>query len=245
MSAVFITGGSRGIGKATVQKFAAQGYDVAYTYLSHGDAAMALAKELSARYPNSKFLPLQADIASRADCVAAYEEAKRQLGFISVLVNNAGIAHSSLFQDVTEADWQRIIGVNLTGAFYLCQLAARDMIAAQEGSIVNISSVWGELGASMEVAYSAAKAGLIGMTKALAKELGPSGIRVNCITPGVIDTDMNASHSAETLAELADSTALCRIGTADEVANAVYFLASEQASFITGQVLGVNGQFPV
>ena len=160
---------------------------------------------------------------------------------MSVLVNNAGIAQQKLFTDLSDADWRRMMGVHLDGAFYCCRAALPAMIRARYGRILNIASMWGQVGGSCEVHYSAAKAGLIGLTKALAKEEGPSGITVNCIAPGVVDTDMMASFSAEDRAALADETPVCRLGNADEVAAAAVFLCSPAAGFITGQVLGVNG----
>ena len=156
------------------------------------------------------------------------------------MVNNAGVALQKLITDTTDDDWQNILSTNLSGVFYGCRAAAKVMVAKKQGSIVNVSSIWGVSGASMEVAYSATKAGIIGLTKALAKELGPSNIRVNCIAPGVIDTEMNHNLSPADLAALADETPLCRIGTPDEVAKSIYFLAND-ADFVTGQVLGTDG----
>lgn len=241
----FITGGSRGIGAAAVKLFASRSYNVAFTYLNSDKAASNLVKECGESFPSVRVIACKSDSANRIQCENAYSTAKAALGDISVLVNNAGISQFKLFDEITAADWERMIAVNLTGVFNFCQLASADMIRAKRGSIVNISSIWGEVGASCEVHYSASKAAVIGLTKALAKELGPSGIRVNCIAPGVIDTEMNAMHSEETLDELCNASALCRIGTAEEVAEAIFFLASESSSFITGQTIGVNGLFPL
>ena len=160
---------------------------------------------------------------------------------MDVLVNNAGIAQQKLFTDITEVEWRRMFAVDIDGVFHCCQLALPYMIHVKRGSIINLSSMWGQVGASCEVHYSAAKAAVIGLTKALAQELGPSNIRVNCIAPGVIDTEMNAAHGPEVLRELAEETPLQRLGTPAEVAAVVSFLAGEDSAFVTGQVLGVNG----
>jgi 3-oxoacyl-[acyl-carrier protein] reductase len=171
------------------------------------------------------------------------DEAVKTLGGLDVLVNCAGVAQIKLFTDIDDADWRRMLDTDLSGAFYTCRAAAREMIRNHSGRIVNIGSVWGRVGASCEVHYSAAKSGLRGLTLALAKELGPSGITVNCVEPGVIETEMNAILDENTKAELADETPLCRMGEPREVAEAVFFLAGEGASFITGQCLGVDGGF--
>ena len=162
-----------------------------------------------------------------------------------MLVNNAGISQIKLFSDITDEDWRKMIDTNLSGAFYTSREASRVMVSQHSGRIINIGSMWGKVGASCEVHYSASKAGLRGLTMALAKELGPSGITVNCIEPGVIDTEMNAALDEATHQELRESTPLCRIGKAEEVAAVVRFLASEEASFITGQILGVDGGFAI
>ena len=237
MKRILITGGSRGIGAATVRAFAAQGDRVAFLYHKNHAAAALVAAEAGA-------FPICCDISRPDEVRAAYKAACEQLGGApEVLVNNAGVAESVLSRDVSDSDWERMLNTNLSSAFFLCREAQGAMIAAQSGRIVNVGSVWGRVGASCEVCYSAAKAGLRGLTMALAKELGPSGITVNCIEPGVIDTDMNAMHGEETLKELADETPLCRIGTPEDVAAAILFLSSDSASFITGQCLGVDGGF--
>ncbi len=188
-------------------------------------------------YPD--MLCCKCDVSVKSEVDAAVKSVIDRTGGIDILVNNAGVGLIKLFTDTTEIEWQRILSVNLTGAFNCTQSVLPDMLRRHEGHIINISSMWGEVGASCEVAYSAAKAGLIGMTKALAKEVGPSGICVNCISPGVIDTDMNACLSSDDLEALADETPLGTIGTPDDIAKCVEFLATSR--FITGQVIGVNG----
>ena len=235
---ILITGGSRGIGEACVRAFCARGDRVAFLYRAQSEAAEWLASETGA-------MAIQCDVSDSDAVTDAVAKAATLLGGIDVLVNNAGISQIKLFGDLTDEDWKKMIGTNLTGAFYVTRAVSKRMIAQQSGRIVNIGSMWGKTGASCEVHYSAAKAGLRGMTMALAKELGPSHITVNCVEPGVIDTEMNAALDEDTRRELCDATPLCRIGRAEEVAAAVCFLASDAASFITGQILGVDGGFAI
>ena len=232
---VLISGGDRGIGAAAARAFYAAGYRVAVLYHSNADAAAALEKQLPG------VLAVQCDVASRASCELAFRTVEQALGRVDVLVSNAGIAQQKLFTDITPEEWQRMLDVNLSGAFHLCQLALPGMIRRKAGRILTVSSMWGQTGGSCEVHYSAAKAGLIGLTKALAKEEGPSGITVNCVAPGVIDTDMMAAFTAEDKAALAEETPVGRLGTAEEVAKLLVVLAGEDAGYITGQVFGVNG----
>lgn len=233
---VFITGGSRGIGAACVRAFAAAGWQVAFTYRVSRETAGALADETGA-------LALCADLHEEAAIHRAAAEARGYFGAPDAVVCNAGIAEQKLFQDITDADWHRMLDVNLLGAVRTIRALLPDLLHRKSGSIVTVSSVWGQVGASCESHYAASKAALIGLSKSLAQELGPSGIRVNCVAPGVIDTEMNAMHSGETMRELAGQMPLGRIGTAAEVADSVLYLCSERASFITGQVLGVTGGF--
>jgi 3-oxoacyl-[acyl-carrier protein] reductase len=235
---ILISGGARGIGAACVRKFASDGHSVAFIYRSAHEAAEKLADECGAT-------AICADISKPDEAREAVAKAIEALGGIDVLVNNAGIAQIKMFCDITDEDLANMLNTNLSSAFYVTRAALPSMVAQKWGRIINIGSMWGKVGASCEVHYSASKAGLRGMTMALAKELGPSNITVNAVEPGVIATDMNASLDQETLRELCDETPLCRIGKPEDVANLVGFLASEEASFITGQIIGVDGGFAV
>ncbi len=239
--AVLITGASRGIGRAAAELFARRGYGVLINYRQNAEAAHALEKQLIDSGADA--LAVQADVAQEAEVLRMVEMAVKRFGFIDVLVNNAGIASQKLFTALTAEEWRRMMAVHVDGAFHCCRAVLPAMIREKRGAIVNVASIWGLAGASCEVAYSTAKAALIGMTKALAREVGPSGIRVNCVAPGVIDTAMNAVVEADVLDGLAEETPLGRIGTAREAAQAIVYLASEEASFITGQVLTVDGGF--
>ena len=234
-----ISGGSRGIGAACVRAFAQDGYAVVFLYNRSAGKAEALVQALRSEGRDVTAYPC--DVSDPQQVAATVAYILRTFRRIDALVNCAGIAHIGLFTDMTEDEWDRLFAVNVRSAFSLTKAVLPGMISARKGSIVNVSSMWGEVGASCEVAYSAAKAALIGLTKALAKEVGPSGVRVNCVTPGVIDTDMNAQLTEDDRSALADETPLGRIGTAEEVAKAILFLCGEGASFITGQVLGVSG----
>lgn len=236
---VLITGASRGIGAAAARLFARQGWGVGIGCHSALDRAQALAEEL-----RGLGVPAQVysgDVARREDVQAMTDAFLRDFGTLDVLVCNAGIARQELFTDITEAGWREMLGVNLDGVFYCCQAALPHMIHRKQGKIITLSSMWGQVGASCEVAYSAAKAGVIGLTKALAKEVGPSGITVNCVAPGLIETEMNRNLSPETKAALAEETPLERLGTPEDVAQAIWFLASPAGDFFTGQVLAPNG----
>ena len=239
---VLITGASRGIGRAAAQLFAARGWQVAINYHQNHAAAESLLAELTAA--GAKAAIFQADVADRAQVEAMFAAVRAELGPIHALVNNVGIGQQKLFADISETEWHRMFDVTVTGAFHCSQLALEDMLPAKSGAIINISSMWGQVGASCEVHYSAAKAALIGLTKALAKELGPSHIRVNCIAPGVIATEMNALLDDETLAQLAEETPLECLGQPEDVAQMILYLAEESTGrFLTGQVIGVNGGF--
>ena len=240
MAAVLITGASRGIGAACARAFAKTGYDVAVNYHNSAQKARQLADELIARY-GVRAICVRADVSDSRQVAEMFRKTKEELGAIDVLVNNAGVAHYGLLTDMTDEEWNRLISTDLGGVFYCCRAALPDMIRAHSGAIINIASMWGETGASCEAAYSAAKAGVIGLTKALAKEVGPSGIRVNAVSPGVIMTDMMSGFGKEDVDALREETPLCTLGCAEDIADAVLYLASEKARFITGQVLSVNG----
>ena len=236
MFTALITGGSRGIGAAAVRAFINAGYRTAFFYRSSESAAQALAAETGA-------YPIRCDVRDSAAVSAACAEAKKRLGHIDVLVNNAGVAQQKLFTDITDEDWRAMLDTNLSGAFYACRAVLPDMISRRYGRIINVGSIWGQVGASCETHYSAAKAGLIGLTKGLAKEVGLSGVTVNCICPGVIETDMLASFTQDDLAALADETPVGRLGTPEDIARSILWLADPQSSFITAQIIGVNGGF--
>ena len=234
MKVALITGGSRGIGRAMVELFAESGYSVAFTYKSSHEAAAELSERTGA-------LAINADSANPTDIERAVKTVEEKLGNVDILINNAAVSSFSLFTDLTLEAWRASFSTNVDGAFLYSKLTLPSMIRNHSGRIINISSMWGQVGSSCEVHYSATKAALIGMTKALAKEVGPSGITVNCIAPGVIDTDMNAALSEDDMAALKDETPLMRIGTPREVAAAALFLAGDDAAFITGAVINVNG----
>ena len=238
MKTALVTGGSRGIGKAIVELLCEKGYSVAFTYKSSENEAKSLAERTGA-------LAIKADSASEEQVAFAVDKVIDSFGKIDCLVNNAGVSSFSLFTDLTLEEWNDTLNVNLTGAFLYSREAARDMIRRKSGKIINITSIWGLVGSSCEVHYSASKAGLIGLTKALAKELGPSGITVNAIAPGVIDTEMNKALSDEDLKALEDETPLMRMGRAEEVAKCALYLAGDGADFITGEVINLSGGFVI
>ncbi|MBO5077070.1 MAG: glucose 1-dehydrogenase [Clostridia bacterium] len=237
---VIITGGGTGIGAACVRRFAKEGFSVIINYRRSRAAAKALERELNKT--GCSVLAVKADVSVPEQAEMLVERCIEAFGAPEVLVNNAGIAlPQKLITETTPREFDRVMRVNAGGTYNCCRAALPHMIRRHSGAIVNISSIWGVTGGSCETAYSASKGAVIALTKALAKEVGPSGIRVNCVAPGVIDTRMNSSLDAETLAELADAAPLCRLGTPEDVANTVWFLASPDAAFITGQVLGVDG----
>ena len=232
MSTVVITGGSRGIGAAAVKRFASKGHTVFFLYEKNHDAARMVSQTTGAT-------PICCDVADST----AVEAAFRQIGDVDILICNAGICHTGLMSSMTETDWDRLFAVNVKGIYHCVNAAMPGFLKKQAGSIVTVSSMWGQVGASCEVAYSATKGAVIAMTKALAKELGPSGIRVNCVAPGVILTDMCAEVEPEILKEMANETPVGRNGTAEDVAEAMEYLAT--APFITGEVLSVSGGYVI
>ena len=234
MKTALVTGGSRGIGRAIVELLAKKGWQVAFCYRENESVANEVSSATGA-------VAYKVDVSDSKAVADMVSDLQKRFGHIDLLVSNVGIASQRLFTDITDEEWKRTFDVNVNGAFYATRAVLSDMIKRKSGNIIFVSSMWGVSGGSCEVHYSATKAALIGMTKALAKEVGPSGIRVNCVAPGVIETDMNAHLSADDMAALAEETPLCRIGKADEVAKAVEFLAEDGSAFITGQVLSVDG----
>lgn len=231
---VLITGGSRGIGAAAARRFAAGGDKVVINYCRSGEQAEALAAEIGG-------WAVQADVSDPEQVRKMVDNVLDKFCQLDILICNAGIAQQKLFGDLTDEDWRRMFAVNVDGMFYTIRAALPHFIHRKEGRILTVSSMWGQVGGSCEVAYSAAKAAVIGMTKALAKELGPSGITVNCVSPGVINTEMNANLGPEDLAVLAEETPLGTIGEPEDVSEALWYLASPGAKFVTGQVLATNG----
>lgn len=235
MKTVLITGASRGIGSACARLFSENGYNVAINYLSSEKEALALEKELE------NAAAFRADVSDRAQVDNMMSGIRKRFGGVDVLINNAGIASSGLFSDVSENDFDRMVSVHLKGTFNCSQAVLNHMIDEKSGRIINISSIWGITGASCEVTYSMAKAGIIGFTKALAKELAPSGITVNAVAPGVVDTDMMSSFSPDEITEITNDIPLGRFASPDEIAQTVLFLAGKNAGYITGQVISPNG----
>ncbi|MBQ4564933.1 MAG: SDR family oxidoreductase [Oscillospiraceae bacterium] len=232
MQHVLITGGSRGIGAAAVKVFCKEGYSVSFFYEKNEEAARALSKECGAA-------AICCDVADED----AVQQAMAALPPVDILINNAAVAHYGLISQISPTQFRRLFAVNVEGVYHCVRGVLPGMLQKQRGCILNVASMWGQVGASCEVAYSASKGAVIAMTKALAKELGPSGIRVNCVSPGVIRTDMTTLLGEETLAQLAEETPLERIGEPEEVARALLYLA--RAEFVTGQILGINGGFVV
>ena len=238
-----VTGAGRGIGRAIALTLRRQGCTVCVNYAHSRQAALETVQSLRSFGTRAELY--RADVADSAAVAGMVAQIRQDFGPVSLLVNNAGIAGQALFQDLSDAEWNRFLAVNLTGPRNTIRSVLPDMIRAQSGCIVNIASIWGLRGASCEVAYACTKAGVIAMTRSLALELAPSHIRVNCVAPGVIDTDMCRPLGEETLNELAGQTPLGRLGTPEDIAAAVAFLASDQASFLTGQVLTADGGFTV
>ncbi|MBO5142897.1 MAG: SDR family oxidoreductase [Clostridia bacterium] len=236
---VLITGGSRGIGKAMVYAFARAGYNVLLNF----NKSENLANEIASEFSNVKVYG--ADVSCQENVLNMVNYANEHFGGIDILINNAGISYSGLFQEMESDEWNRLMNVNLTGVYNCTKAVLPSMISKKQGKIINISSVWGMVGASNEVAYSASKAGVIGLTKALAKEVGPSNIQVNCIAPGIVMTDMISEYSMDELNEITNQIPLGRIGNTSDIADLALFLASDSANYITGQVFSPNGGWVV
>ncbi len=242
---VLVTGGSGDIGRAVVKKFHENYYNVAVHCSSGYKEAEDLCGELNAKGGGNVAKAFRADFRDPSSILEMAERISSEMGPAGILVNNAGLSITKLITDTSFDEWRGIFSVNTDAMFLLSKALLPEMIRQKFGKIVNISSIWGICGASCEVAYSASKAAVIGFTKALAKEAGPSGINVNCVAPGVIDTKMNSRLSADDLKSLSEDTPLGRLGTPEEIAEAVFFLCSDKASFITGQVLSPNGGFVI
>lgn len=234
MKTVIITGGTRGIGEACVRLFAKRHFKVFFIYRKEDKKAAELEAETGA-------VGFKADIQSAAETERAVRAVLDKCKSVDILINNAGTAQQKLFIDITPEEWRRMIDVDLNSMYNVTQPVLKNMLKRNSGAIVNVSSIWGQCGAACEVHYSAAKSGVIGFTKALAKEMGLSGIRVNCVAPGMIDTSMNEAFSEEEKAEICSEIPLGRMGSAEECAELIYFLASDEASYITGQTIGING----
>ena len=240
---VIITGASKGIGAETAILFARKGYNVVINYNNSFEAASLLTRSLTSR--GCSVMSFKADVTNRLETDLMVKETIYKSGSVDILVNNAGVSNIGLITDLDDFDVNKIFDINLKGTYNCCRSVVPAMVSQKSGRIINVASMWGEVGASCEVAYSASKAGVIGLTKALAKELAPSGITVNCIAPGLIDTSMNANISVDDLNAFVDDIPLGRMGTAEDIAETALFLASSGADYITGQVVGVNGGYVV
>ena len=241
MKTVLITGASRGIGRETALIFSRLGYNVIINYNKSKEKAYELEKIITDK--GGKAFAVKADVSKKAEVDDMMDEIKNRFGGVDVLINNAAVAEQKMFCDITEYDWDRMFDINVKGCYNCIQAILPHMVHEKCGRIINISSIWGITGASCEVHYSASKAAVIGLTKALAKELGPSGITVNCVAPGVIDTDMNSALTEDIIKELKEETPLGKIGSPSDIAEIIAFLAGEKARFITGQVISPNGGF--
>lgn len=239
MSIAVVTGASGGIGAEIAKRLAQDGFSVALIYNRNAEKAQKTADEITLSGGSAK--TYKCDVRDSSEITSAIEAIERDFGEISVLVNNAGISEQKLLTDITDSDWENMISTNLSGAFYFCRAVLPCFVHRKSGRIINVSSMWGETGGSCEVHYSAAKAGLIGLTKALAKEVAPSGITVNAVSPGVINTEMVTKLGKDTVDMLREEIPVMRLGTPEDVANAVSFLADDRASYITGQIISVNG----
>ena len=243
MKTVIITGASRGIGAQTARLFAKNGYATIINYNNSQDEAIALKQELESQGCCVDLF--KANVSKYDECLAMVQYVAKKYKRIDVLVNNAGIAQIKPLFDVSEQDFDNMMSVNFKSVFNMCKIVSDYMVSQKSGKIINLSSVWGEVGSSCETVYCASKAAIIGFTKALAKELGPSNINVNCVAPGFIKTEMNNDLTEQDVEQIVEETPLARVGTPDDVANAILFLADERSSFITGQVLHTSGGWQI
>ncbi len=243
MKIALITGASSGIGRETARLFAKNGYFVLAHYSKNKEGVDSLIRELEKEGVLGTLFGVQADFNDAREIDKMFVEIEKSFKHIDVLVNNAGVGLYKLITDTSEREWEGLFNVNIKSTYYLTNLTLKKMLERKRGKIINVSSIWGKAGASMEVAYSASKSAIIGYTKALAKEVAPSGINVNCVCPGVIDTKMNSRFSEEEILELKNATPLGRLGKPCEISELIYFLASEKADFITGQIITVDGGF--
>ncbi len=236
---VIITGASKGIGSHMAILFAEKGYNVVVNYNTSAESALLLQRSLAEN--GHSVIAHKANVANKLDVELMVKETLYNFGSVDVLINNAGIAGQSLFTDITELEWDNMININLKGVFNCCQAVLPTMISNKSGKIINISSMWGVTGASCEAHYAASKAGVIGLTKSLAKEVGPSGITVNCIAPGIIDTQMNSALPEDDIKSFIEGLPIKRMGTTMDIAKAALYLASDDASYITGQTICIDG----
>ena len=243
LETVIVTGASKGIGKATAELFASRGYNVLINYHQSESAALDLLNRL--KRGGLSVAVCKADVTQKNEVDFMVNECINQFGRVDLLINNAGISQSVLFTDISESGWDRMMAVNLKGVFNCSQSVLQYMLPQKRGKIINIASIWGMVGAACEVHYSASKAGVIGFTKALAKELGPSNIQVNCIAPGIIQTEMLSSFNQTEIDDLVQFTPLKRLGTSLDIAHAALYLASSAGDYITGQVISPNGGFVI
>ncbi len=241
MKVALITGAGGGIGSATVKKFINEGYFVIGQYNSNKARIDSLIEQLKSQDKSDYFFAVQCDFTCSQSIDEMLGKINASFKRIDVIVNNAGAGLYKLITETTETEWDNLFSINVKSAYKITNALLPAMISAKKGKIVNVSSIWGAVGASMEVAYSASKSALIGYTKALAKELAPSGICVNCVCPGVIETPMNARFNAQEKEELKNQTPLGRFGKADEIAELIYYLSSDKADFITGQIITCDG----
>ena len=238
---VLVTGGSRGIGAAIVRAIMGEGGDVAFTYRSSADEAEELAGDLTSLYPGQRCFPIQCDVADTLAMRQAVQDVVRELGSVDVLVNNAGIARDSALARMNREEWDEVISTNLSGMFNATQPLVLRMAKQRAGSIINMTSIVGVYGSPGQASYAASKAGIIGFTKAMSKEVAANGVRVNAVAPGFIDTEMLSDMSAEKFNYMKSRIPMGRLGLAEEVANVVCFLASDKSSYITGSVIQVDG----